>query len=582
MKTLFNPGALALIVILSVSASAQYVVAPLGASTAEGTASVPFFATAGATYQVQYDGLHLLDLPVSSTITGLSLRLKRTTPTFSQFPASEGLTWTNFEVTLSRRANDTPVLSTNFTANQSNPVIVRSGPLHIPGGSFALLQSPNEFGIEIPCIPYIYLGSQLNVTIRAAAATLTTSTVVLDCFPESSTARGLFANSSSATTGAFAGAAALRFTSIQQFQKNQPTASMTHLFEVTNGATPAIANACANGPLTVETSSTLTNHPHDIVIAFNPLVGRSHVDSTPLIDHQVINVPLADPSLIFLWSGGPTPAFPAFFPLSLAFNAPPAPITWCSQMIVIDPSRPSFLSLSQGTTVGINPQSFNSVSGPTGEDQFFEYRFGLTPFCAFSTMPFYDRNYDSFWVSANGKVTFGNFDNDFSATISEANFGHPSVMFWTDLTPSPGTINVVTSPAGVSVNFVGVRYNGEPTSSNTFSIELFGDGDVAISGLSGINPTPLTSPTRLDGDAQLLGITNGFISTNNTIAPFPFGTPVVGAPGQGFLDFWQGTAATAPNGLGLVSTIQSNRAAPGSLGRLDFTRVGTGYTALSH
>jgi hypothetical protein len=124
-------------------------------------------------------------------------------------------------------------------------------------------------------------------------------------------------------------------------------------------------------------------------------------------------------------------------------------------------------------------------------------------------------------------------------------------------------------------------YFAEPATGNSFSIRFEASGRIVIAGLGGIGPNPLTNTSFASGDAQLLGICNGHRGTGLANAPFPFGALVTGGAGQGLVDFWPGTAATAPNGVNLVRTIQDNQNS-GGLGLLEFTPIGNGYTALSH
>jgi hypothetical protein len=173
-------------------------------------------------------------------------------------------------------------------------------------------------------------------------------------------------------------------------------------------------------------------------------------------------------------------------------------------------------------------------------------------------------------------------NGDFTATLAEAASGNPFAGFWTDLNPAAGGfVDITLDATSALVAWHSVPYFGE-TAANSFSIRFSPlTGQVTIGGLGGIVPNPLIGTSFVSGDAQLLGICNGSLGTTIANAPFPFGTTVAGGAGQGLVDFWSGAAATAPNGVHLVRTIQDNQSM-GGLGLLDFTPVGGGYTALSH
>jgi hypothetical protein len=302
-------------------------------------------------------------------------------------------------------------------------------------------------------------------------------------------------------------------------------------------------------------------------------VPRADANATVLSDGQVLNVDRLDPSLLFLFSGGPVPAFIPLTPLSLPFAAPPAPITWCGQLIVIDPSRPSFLSLSQGNQVDVVPSASTVLS--LSDDATAEVLL-----CA-GGVPFYGTVYDRAFVVSNGRVTFNSTTTDFSPSLGELNTGPPSLGFWTDLNPfAVGTISYTRGPTFTNVAFTNVPYFGE-TTTVSFRIGMQGNGVLRVFGLHGIAPNPLIGTSSGGGDAQALGISNGYFGSGVVNAPFPFGMPVAGGTGEGLVDFWNGMAGTAPAGTNLVRSIQTNIAGSG-MGELLIQPVaGSAYTVFN-
>lgn len=93
----------------------------------------------------------------------------------------------------------------------------------------------------------------------------------------------------------------------------------------------------------------------------------------------------------------------------------------------------------------------------------------------------YGESYAGFYVGPNGYVTFGSGDSAYSESF-EAHFSMPRVAaLFDDLNPSSGgTVSWKQLSDRAVVSYVGVReYN--TTNSNTFQIELFFDGRIAIS-----------------------------------------------------------------------------------------------------
>ncbi len=124
-----------------------------------------FFQVGNRTVQVQYASGQLGGLAVGEIITGIWMR----SDDFNgpgTWPPAGGATFSAYDISLSQAANTVATLSTSFSANQVNPVLVRSGPLTIPAGVYTS-PAANQIGnfVEIPVKPYVYQGGSLVVTI---------------------------------------------------------------------------------------------------------------------------------------------------------------------------------------------------------------------------------------------------------------------------------------------------------------------------------------------------------------------------------------------------------------------------------
>ncbi|WP_320046838.1 S8 family serine peptidase [uncultured Ilyobacter sp.] len=93
----------------------------------------------------------------------------------------------------------------------------------------------------------------------------------------------------------------------------------------------------------------------------------------------------------------------------------------------------------------------------------------------------YGVSYGSFYVSSNGYLTFGASDTDYDETLEE-HFAIPRVAaLYDDLNPSSGgTVSWKQLEDRVAVTYLNVPEYNE-TTTNTFQIELFFNGDLHIS-----------------------------------------------------------------------------------------------------
>ena len=136
------------------------------------------------------------------------------------------------------------------------------------------------------------------------------------------------------------------------------------------------------------------------------------------------------------------------------------------------------LSTIEGTVLGLGDD--NSIEVPLG-----------------FSFPYQGSSYSSVFVNANGNLTFGTGNGDFSESAAELRSGPPRIApLWDDLSPNNGGLVIVEGDAtSWSVNFQGVP-EFSATGSNTFTLTLHSSGQVtidygnvtALDGLVGVSP----------------------------------------------------------------------------------------------
>jgi hypothetical protein len=111
------------------------------------------------TYQMQFTPDALGGLPAGARIT--ELRFRTSTNATGSFPTAT-VTWADYEVTLAQAANTVPGMSTTFSANLLNPVLVKDGPLSVSPNTFTVGSVPNQFAtLMVLDTPYLYQGGDL-------------------------------------------------------------------------------------------------------------------------------------------------------------------------------------------------------------------------------------------------------------------------------------------------------------------------------------------------------------------------------------------------------------------------------------
>jgi hypothetical protein len=352
------------------------------------------------------------------------------------------------------------------------------------------------------------------------------------------------------------------------FQANQANASLDINGVTTNGFNPPVTMSCVGSSLSLNLASALTGSGWEMGIALASVQPSLFTSS----NNQVVNVDFLSPTFRYLF-GGLSPTFVPFQGnLSIPLSSP-FPVVASAQMVVVDPSHPDGVSLSQAAEVQLSAGVVGGIPGPIADNTALTIPLNTSsPLCA-PSISFFGVSFTQMHVISNGRVMFGaSADTDFSPTLAEALVDSPFCGFWTDLNPAAaGTITVAASSTQVIVDYQGVPYFGSVGSGNSFSIAFdVPTGSVTL-GINSIAPNPAGLG---GGDAQFLGLSRGNLgASNNGPAGFAIGatgTPV--ASTDMLYDFWDGLAGTAPGGVNLLSSIQ------GGLTGILFAPSGDSYT----
>ena len=155
------------------------------------------------TYQMQFTPNALEGLMPGARITALRFRLY--TNAAVAFPEAT-VTWSDYEVTLAQAANPIASMSTTFSANMLNPVLVKDGAVSVPANNFSTGGFPNSFGSFLVLdSPYVYQGGDLVMHFTHTGSD-STNTTFLDAASTAApgygtTFRAISANAFAAPSG---------------------------------------------------------------------------------------------------------------------------------------------------------------------------------------------------------------------------------------------------------------------------------------------------------------------------------------------------------------------------------------------
>jgi len=163
----------------------------------------------------------------------------------------------------------------------------------------------------------------------------------------------------------------------------------------------------------------------------------------------------------------------------------------CSELVPGLPTDPA-----GGTSISLSDDGSSSVSVTGG-----------------STVKLFGTSYSSFWVNANGNLTFDGSDGDYTETIEE-HFAEPRVaVMWDDFNPSAGgTVSRKQLADRVVVTWEDVpEYS--TSNDNTFQVELYFNGNIRIThaamastdGICGVSEGNGLDPDYVENDISAFG-----------------------------------------------------------------------------
>jgi len=205
--------------------------------------------------------------------------------------------------------------------------------------------------------------------------------------------------------------------------------------------------------------------------------------------------------------------------------------------------RANTFDISKGTKVLLTPASGGGFGLSSGPVQFEKGGSRLSGFVgggpgtptddgyaevAFASgfrFPFYGESYDKCFVGTNGFVTFGSGDFNSPAVVSAAalQLAEPRIAaFWADLDVTNSSILVKQSANSVVITWKKVQKFNDAgsTGSNTFQIQLFADGRIALVYKKLTDTAELIGVAPGGGRAQLSAV--NFKSPGGATAEAPF------------------------------------------------------------
>ena len=312
--------------------------------------------------------------------------------------------------------------------------------------------------------------------------------------------------------------------------------------------------------------SQITSAPGDVMLTALTSTLRPHEALTYAspIPTALLNLDITAPTFTSFFGLGfttPLPVIPQGTPLPVG-----APLDLAMQAIVISPNAPGGVETSQPMAIHVsNTGSHAVLPGPNLDDSSTLVTLGTAPLCGPQTVNFYGTAWTSFYVNANGNITFGGASTDFTPTVAEFTSGMPRIAaLWSDMGPQLGGNIAITSYDGAIV----VKWDEVPGTNWQFTNPRFSEATVAVEflpGGAGLEISQYVPPAvwRATTDSSLVGISAGTASgANNTALVWStmFGLPMqsTGSPMRALHQFVTGGA---PNGFGTLYFPNSNGAA---------------------
>lgn len=196
---------------------------------------------------------------------------------------------------------------------------------------------------------------------------------------------------------------------------------------------------------------------------------------TVLSDGQIVNLDMGA-TMYQLWNWQQTAS------ASFVWTAPSVPLDIVTQMAVTDPAAADGFHVSAAVELDVVACSSATVQHTLGDDDSVSITLGPggTHDCL-NNVPLYGTNYTTLHINSNGSVSVGMGSTDFTASVSEFLNESPRIAgHWSDLDPSSqGSIQSVSGPAGLTVQFIGVVEWGASSTVN-FDVMFAPNGDVTI------------------------------------------------------------------------------------------------------
>jgi hypothetical protein len=293
-------------------------------------------------------------------------------------------------------------------------------------------------------------------------------------------------------------------------QENTPSATLTVDGQVGSACQAASARRCLGETIPLVLASDLGPTVWDLIIQ----AGEPTVPGIVSPGGQVVNLDLAQgPGFwVSLGGGSPLPGsfplstlqWPAGFPSLLIPLMPAAPFVAHAQAYWVNPAQIDFLSISAPGRVQVVNPGGPAIPFLLGDDT--SVNVDLTALCL-PPMSYYGVSYTSFFVNANGSVSFVQPASDFSSSVVEFVTQMPRIAgLWTDLSPQVGgSVSATTIASGITVNWSGVpQFN--TNNANSVSVSLSATGTTSISSYTP-SPNYMFAPS-------LVGFSPGGSATN--------------------------------------------------------------------